>query len=138
MDRRSFLALGISSIVVGCVSPAQIANYSEVIDNVWLAEIQNDAPDYHYKVIAADSADVFMASKQATIKLGIPIIREDMINGDLYASAIAPKPLSKAEWEQVVEKENSRVKSLSKGTMYLAKDPSVYFIDIEIKVRKLD
>ena len=135
--KRIFFILSFCSLLLGCVSPAQIANYSEILDNIWLTEIQTDAPNYHFKVIDANTSDVYFASKIVINKLGIPVINESITNGTIYGTAIAPKPLSKKEWVQVAEKENPRVKKVSNGNMYLAKDPSGYFIDIKIKIRKI-
>lgn len=136
--RRTFI-IGITSsfALAGCVSPSEIANYSEMLDNIWLAEFQKSAREQHFRIIEMDSLSTYESAKDALLELGMPIVGEKPIEGIILSSANAPSPLSHDEWRQVVEMENPRVKSISDGTMYLDENPKDFFIDVEVVVKRI-
>ena len=136
---RRKLVMGIASAIslAGCVSPIEIANYSEMLNNIWLAEFQKSAREQHFRIIEMDSAIAYKSAKDALLELGMPIVAENPVEGIILSSANAPTPLSSDEWRQVVKMENPRVRKISNGTMYLDEDPKGFFIDVEVEVKRI-
>lgn len=97
-------------------------------------DYQKSEDEFRYRVVDAHYDQVFIAVRKTLIDLGYPIDASDIKKGDIRAQSIAPTPLTQSEWSEVVKQEPPRVKEIGGWFVRISEDPSVYFIEVSVKL----
>jgi predicted aspartyl protease len=112
--RVLLLVLPVLTLLVGCVSKADLQAAVSQVDAVY--EVEND------KTLGAlgerglpgiSRQEAFEIALTSVRRLGLFVEQQNIDVGFIYASAAAPAPLTRPEWEHVVEIETPRMHSIA-------------------------
>ncbi|MFQ5995545.1 MAG: hypothetical protein ACE5K1_10675 [Acidiferrobacterales bacterium] len=135
------LALGVLLITItGCVTDAKKIEVVRAINKDFQQEYEKIISEQGTRVFKASEAQAFAAMESALRKLGMTIEAQDSSGGYLGASAPAPTPLNREEWERVEETDRPRMQEIASRTLGFR--PPIKFepagLDIVIHVTTLE
>lgn len=110
------------------------------IDSEWASENHAIFENEARRNYAVDSDVAFTALNAAFVKLSLQVRQRDRQSGALIGRAVAPRPLSDAEWRAVSEIELPRVKEVVSrevgpvAGMVVTLSPSQYFLQFAASV----
>jgi hypothetical protein len=135
MNKSSFV-IGFIIVVVlsGCVSMGDINNAFRDVDAAWEKENKKQA-ERLYREVDSNYKSTFDAVEKTFNNLNMPIVKSSTDKGYIMSRTDAPKPLSNAQWAEVREIENPKLKNIS-WMLTLEEDPSDYIVTIGAQITK--
>jgi len=97
---RAGIALVAVLALAGCVTQETRRDAVEEINRAFRAEYEAVLGKRGTRVVAAPHAEVFDATRAMLVRLGLTVRQQSPGLGLLTADALAPRPLSREEWER--------------------------------------
>ena len=122
-------------LIAGCISLDSVNAKFRDVDTVWLVDNQQFIGEHFPYNVNADFQTTFDALKQAFWDLNMPIDKESPEDGYFLSRNKAPSPLSAAQWEEVRQVENPRLKEIAGWMMKLPEKSVGYFVTVKAMVK---
>lgn len=122
----------------GCVSIDSINEKFRIVDAAWAVENQSKEAEQQHFAVNVDLDAAFAAVRQTFIDLDMPIDKESREDRYVVSRNESPHPLSLAQWEEVRQVENPKMRELVGSLMSLPKNSKGYFVTIRAAVETVN
>lgn len=131
--RRLIIALVVFALQ-GCMSIPEINAKMRRLEVAWELENQKLEDSYRIRALNVSKGQTMEILKQVFLDLGMPVDTYSSSSGVIETISVAPTPLTKAEWMQIREIENPKIKDIAGTLFYLPQNPDEYFLIVRAKV----
>ena len=132
--RQFTLLVALVFLLSGCISIEGINEKFRTVDQAWSIENQSNEAEQRYYQANADFGTTYAALRNSFVDLDMPIDKESSVEGFVVSRNEAPHPLSLAQWEEVREIENPKMRELVGSLMSLPKKSVGYFVTIRASI----
>lgn len=135
--KKISILLGSLTILMLSGCTGMINDSFRAVDNAWSIENQQQAEQQRNRRFNSSYENIFEAVKKTYDDLNMPINKESLEKGYIISRNEAPKPLNRAQWEDVRKVENPKLEKIT-SLLSLPEKPEGQFVTIKSTIKRVE